>query len=591
MREAALRYREDIDGLRAIAVGSVVFFHAGIPGFSGGFVGVDVFFVISGFLITTIIRDGIQTETFTLAEFYDRRIRRIFPILFAVYLVSFVAGIIILLPDDLKALGKSLIASAVFGANIHFHDQAGYFDAPSIAKPLLHTWSLSVEEQFYVLWPLAMLAFARYVPVRHWPAALCAIIALSLAYAQWEISRENAKAAFYMPHARAWELMLGALIALAHPAIRISRMAREGLGAGGLILIAGSVALLSEGMDFPGLNALFPCVGAAMVIVSGINGPTFAGRLLSNPPAVFIGLISYSLYLWHWPIFSYWHITMERAPSLAEALALIGASVALAALSWKYIERPFRRGAASLPAVPKISIRAGFAAITIAMLSGFAVSHLNGLPGRYGPEVVAIIETAATRSGKNCAYEGPDISTPSECLLGQVKSEGPHDVVLIGDSHARHFSPAIDGVLDDAGIAGRYFSAGGCIVLAGVRVYDNGKPRGRCRDYEAGVKEFLARDTQAALIVMATRWQIYTEEERSEQGANNSRQLADDIDLKPGDRATTRRVLERGIRRTIEALVARGKRVLLIGQVPPYPAAPTNCVVRAITNGRDIQDC
>jgi peptidoglycan/LPS O-acetylase OafA/YrhL len=299
-----LQYRADIDGLRAIAVGSVVLFHAGVPGFAGGFVGVDIFFVISGFLITKIIRDSLQEDRFSLADFYDRRIRRIFPALFAVYLVTYVLGLILLMPGDLKALAKSLLSSAAFGANFHFYGNVGYFDAPAITKPLLHTWSLSVEEQFYVLWPLAMIALARFVKLRYWlPILLCSLV-LSLAYAEWEVWRDNASAAFYMPHARAWELITGALLAIALPRLAFGRRLCEAMVALGLVLIAASIALLSEDRDFPGLNAVFPCLGAALIIAAGARGPTAVSRLLSNKPMVFLGLISYSLYLWHWPLFS-----------------------------------------------------------------------------------------------------------------------------------------------------------------------------------------------------------------------------------------------------------------------------------------------
>jgi peptidoglycan/LPS O-acetylase OafA/YrhL len=287
-----LRYRADIDGLRAIAVGSVVLFHAGVPGIAGGFVGVDIFFVISGFLITKIIRDSIQEDRFSLADFYDRRIRRIFPALFTVYFVTYVLGLILLMPGDLKALGKSLLSSAAFVANFHFYENVGYFDAPSITKPLLHTWSLSVEEQFYVLWPLAMIALARFVKPRYWlPIVLCSLI-LSLAYAEWEIWRDNASAAFYLPHARAWELMMGALLAIALPRLAFERRLCEGMVALGLVLIVGSIALLSEDRDFPGLNAVLPCLGAALIIAAGARGPTAVGRLRSNKPVVFHGLIS-----------------------------------------------------------------------------------------------------------------------------------------------------------------------------------------------------------------------------------------------------------------------------------------------------------
>jgi peptidoglycan/LPS O-acetylase OafA/YrhL len=584
-----LRYRADIDGLRAIAVGSVVLFHAGVPGIAGGFVGVDIFFVISGFLITKIIRDSIQEDRFSLADFYDRRIRRIFPALFTVYFVTYVLGLILLMPGDLKALGKSLLSSAAFVANFHFYENVGYFDAPSITKPLLHTWSLSVEEQFYVLWPLAMIALARFVKPRYWlPIVLCSLI-LSLAYAEWEIWRDNASAAFYLPHARAWELMMGALLAIALPRLAFGRRLCEGMVALGLVLIAGSIALLSEDRDFPGLNAVVPCLGAALIIAAGARGPTAVGRLLSNKPVVFLGLISYSLYLWHWPLFSFWHLGMDRAPGTGETFGLIGASVLLATLSWRYIETPFRRRGAH--AKPRITMRAGIAAISAAAVCGLIVSSLEGLPQRFDANVAVIFDTANQNPGATCVYEGARAKIKPECLLGRGQPNGPFDVGLIGDSHARHFSPAIDSVLDAYDASGRFFSVGGCLALFGVKVYIGGRLRKKCTGYFDGLTEFFANDNNSKLVIIAARWQAYSDANRTELKRKDPARLVDDIDTQPGDVAATRRVLERALRRTVETLTQKGKRVLLLGQVPPYPTAPTSCVARARYSGQDERRC
>jgi hypothetical protein len=357
----------------------------------------------------------------------------------------------------------------------------------------------------------------------------------------------------------------------------------------GLVLIAASIALLSEDRDFPGLNAVFPCLGAALIIAAGARGPTAVSRLLSNKPMVFLGLISYSLYLWHWPLFSYWHLGMDRAPGNGEAFVLIGASVLLATLSWRYIETPFRRRGAH--AEPQVAIRAGFAAIGAAAVCGLTVSTLEGLPQRFDGDVAVIFDTASQKPGATCRYEGAQAEIKPKCLLGRAQPDGPFDVVLIGDSHARHFAPAVDRVLDASNVPGRFFSVGGCITLFGIKAYNGERLRDKCADYLDGLIEFFANDNSSKLVIIAARWQVYSDENRTESGRKNARRLADDIDTQPGDIATTRRVLERALRRTVETLTRKGKQVLLLGQVPPYPAAPTSCVARARHAGQDERRC
>lgn len=302
-----MHYRADIDGLRGISIISVVLFHARMPGFSGGFVGVDVFFVISGYLITGIIYGKLNEGTFTFEEFYVRRVRRIFPALSIVYICTFVAGLILSLPNDFRAFGKSLISSASFVSNYHFYGQAGYFDASSLSKPLLHTWSLSVEEQFYIFWPLAMVALWRFGRSNIWMPVLFAGMMISLVYGEWLLVSGDKYAAFYLPIARIWELLAGGVLALTISKLRITALAREGMAALGLVLIGGAVIGLSESDNFPGLLAAIPCLGAVLLIAAGHQQAPAVSALYANRLLVFVGLISYSLYLWHWPVFSYWN--------------------------------------------------------------------------------------------------------------------------------------------------------------------------------------------------------------------------------------------------------------------------------------------
>ena len=347
--EGEVRHRADIDGLRAIAVVPVVLFHAGVSQVSGGFVGVDIFFVISGYLITSLILGEMREGRFSLLSFYERRIRRIFPALFAVLAVCIVLAGTLFLPRELRSFDESLLAATFFVSNIYFYGSNGYFAAPPDTLPLLHTWSLSIEEQFYIVFPLLLslaIAFGR----RIWVGLISVLFLLSLAASIW-VTPINPDAAFYLAPMRVWELMLGALLA-ARVLPRIeSQAVREMLALAGVALIAYAVFRFSTSTPFPGSAALIPCLGAAFLIYAGEDeGTTSASKVLSLRPLVFVGLISYSLYLWHWPLLvfaRYWSVTSLTG---WQSATIVIASFILAALSWAYIEQPFRRKRAAIPA-------------------------------------------------------------------------------------------------------------------------------------------------------------------------------------------------------------------------------------------------
>lgn len=293
-------YRSDIDGLRAVAVLGVLVYHYGATWLPGGFTGVDVFFVISGFLITSILRREILAGEFSLLGFYDRRLRRIAPALFAVLLVSLVAGWFLLIPGDYADMAKSAAYSAGGLGNLYFFWNTGYFDQAADLQPMLHMWSLGVEEQFYFVWPpLLFLLMTRLSSQRVVVGVLAIGLAVAFAFAVWDVS-VHPKAAFYLPHARAWELALGAILAFL-PRIG-NRLLSEVMVAAGLALIAWSYLVITSKDPFPGLNAAYACIGAALVIWP--KSPTFFAGPLSLRPMVWVGLISYSLYLWHWPSWS-----------------------------------------------------------------------------------------------------------------------------------------------------------------------------------------------------------------------------------------------------------------------------------------------
>ena len=579
-----MRYRSDIDGLRAIAISPVVLLHAGIPGFSGGFVGVDIFFVISGFLITALNLRHVENGTFSLVDFYDRRIRRIFPALIAVYIFCLILGLLLSMPIDLKEFAKSLTSSAVFVSNMHFYQLAGYFDAPSLSKPLLHSWSLSVEEQFYILWPIAMIALWRFAKPSRRVTIMAIAIAVSLAYAEWEIRRGNQSAAFYLLPARVWELLAGALLAIVIPHLRIGPRLAEIAALGGFALIVGAVVGLSEQRDFPRLNAVIPCAGAVLLILAGHDRSTAVTRIISSRGFVFVGVISYSLYLWHWPL------AFDRTPLMSEACALIGVSIVMAVLSQRFIEQPFRQRLAA----PRRTVYAGVGAMALCVVAGVAISSTKGLPQRFHGDVAEIFALGTREPDKICVGDpNAEAFRASRCLVGAPKQSASYDAALLGDSHAGHFGSAVDIVLRNEHLSGRLVSRFGfaCAPFAGVRAMLDGRELTKCASFPREFAAFLAENKQLKLVIIALRWDTYTREDGSGARGQNYVKLVDDIDPKPSGANASGRVLERSLRTLVGGLVANGKQVLLIGQVPPYLRTPMNCVAKAVHHESDVSRC
>ena len=337
-----MKYRAEIDGLRALAVIPVILYHAGFKLFGGGFVGVDVFFVISGYLITTIILAELEAGAFSLIHFYERRARRILPALFVVMFACFIAAWIFYYPQDMKQFSKSLVAVSAFSSNIFFWLTSGYFDTGTELKPLIHTWSLAVEEQYYLLFPLFLMLAWKLG--KRWIVGLLAVVfVISLVWAQW-LSATHPSFNFYMLPTRGWELLIGAFIAFYYARTNIKKHNHNIEQAGsliGLLLIAYSIFSYSDKTPFPSAYALAPTLGAALIIIFATH-KTVVGSLLSSKPFVAIGLISYSAYLWHQPMFAFARECSLNEPSMYLMSILAVVSFAFAYLSWKYVERPFR---------------------------------------------------------------------------------------------------------------------------------------------------------------------------------------------------------------------------------------------------------
>lgn len=445
----SFRHRPEIDGLRALAVIPVILFHAGFDWFSGGFVGVDVFFVISGYLITSILITERQAGRFSVLSFYERRARRILPALFLVMLACLPVAWLWMTPLQLESFSQSLMAVPVFGSNFLFWRITGYFDSDAEEHPLLHTWSLGVEEQYYILFPVILLLLWRLGSKRLvWLIALMAVISLWLS--QWLLGVGFEDSSFFLAPPRAWELLIGSMLALVmgqqSPAVQVRTGFANALAVVGLALIIVSVAVYEQSTQFPGVRALLPTVGTALVIGFG-REQTLVARLLSIKWIVGIGLISYSAYLWHQPLFAFARIYTREPPSELVFGGLAVLSLGLAYLSWQFVELPFRNRAK----FTRTQIFASSAAASILLLAVGAAGHFSSgfetaYKGRLAPDDLELsrrIDEAVATGGYAALVDNGDCKFSHRAVSEQFRSRFSDCVrkygratLVLGDSHA-----------------------------------------------------------------------------------------------------------------------------------------------------------
>ena len=451
-----MKYRSEIDGLRAIAVVAVILFHAGFSAFRGGFVGVDVFFVISGFLITSIIISDKETKTFSIVRFYERRARRILPALFLVLFACLIPAWLWLPPVDMVSFCKSILAVSLFGSNFLFWSEAGYFDLAAELKPLLHTWSLSVEEQFYLLFPLLV---ALIWPLGRVLMALVLISVGLLSFWSAEAWGPNySHATFFLLPSRGWELLLGSILAVyrsAIPARLIDNARRNYLyeiaSIVGLALIGASVYSFNKDTPFPGVYTLVPTIGTCLLILFA-DRATLVGSLLSVKWLVGVGLISYSAYLWHYPLFAFARHASVGVPGKWEFSLLALVSLCLAYVSWRCVERPFRDrkrfGRRTIFAVSLVGI---FATV------GYVGMTNNGFYSRrVSPNQARVLDTLR-RSPRwaECLYEERDIRPKTPCMY----NEGRTTWAILGDSQSGELAMKLGDALKEHGEALKQFSS------------------------------------------------------------------------------------------------------------------------------------
>lgn len=490
-----MRYRADIDGLRAIAVAVVVAFHAFPSWVKGGFVGVDIFFVISGFLITGIILQSLEAGSFSFLDFYRRRIRRIFPALVLVAAASGLVGWYVLLSEEFRQLGKHLLAGAGFVSNFLLWSESGYFDQAADTKPLLHLWSLGVEEQFYIVWPVAV-AFAWKRRSKAMGRMIAGIAAISFAI-NVVLVYPHPMAAFYWPLSRFWELMAGCALAYAiHKGKRVPGSS-DARSATGMLLIIAGVLLLDKDRDFPGYWAVMPVLGASLAISAGpaawLNRHVLAAR-----PMVWVGLVSYPLYLWHWPVLVFAKMAKGAALTQLDRVGAIAAAVVLAWLTYRLVELPARRG--SLVRLPKQwgAALAGSAVLGLVVMVG-------GLPPRLHGESLDRIQAASKD------WEYPPAGSTDETFGPLRYFELPNrrgaSTLFIGDSNMEQYAPRISQVIKDhPGHSNGATLAGNQRVCKLVKEVMTGE--GRCPDAIRELGRLAGRNSTAAVVV-AAHWAGY----------------------------------------------------------------------------------
>ena len=583
-------YRADIDGLRALAVLAVLAFHA-FPGrLTGGFSGVDVFFVISGYLIARDICTRLDAERFSLVDFYVRRVRRIFPALLVVLVATALFGWVVLLPDELKQLFSHVWSSAVFSQNFRLLAESGYFDVNSALKPLLHLWSLSIEEQFYLLCPLLLMAVRA--PALRWLLVGLLTLASFVANLWWVVS--DPASAYYLPSTRCWQILAGVLLALAHlqapgPQVRPGTREHNATAWLGAALLAAGFMLLSKDSHYPGWWGLVPTLGTVLLIAAGPES-WLAVNLLSRGGMVFIGRISYPLYLWHWPVLVFIRILDSSNPSTAVKVAGLAFSGLLAVLTYRFIEQ---RGPDRAP--PHYARQRLAVALATAMVGvGVAALTLDRQANALPRPIASIMANEGALRDLNFAQNAPRFHTCSAAARAAMPGLGycvqssarPPTAAIVGDSHAFHVFHGVAALAPQRGwlLAGNQ----SCPPVIGINVKDRLVDCGRLSELALRA---VAADPAITTVVLAFRGSYATDATAAPASAADvpaepAAELTDTMN--PSDNNTE--MMFRGLDRAIALLEGASKQVVLFVDVPELPFQPRDCIDRPLA-ARRVENC
>lgn len=572
-----LRYRAEIDGLRALAVVPVIFFHAGFELFSGGFVGVDVFFVISGYLITTILIEDIENKRFSILNFYERRARRILPALFFVMLICIPFAWLWMLPSQMKAFSQSLVAVSLFASNILFWRESGYFDTAGEEKPLLHTWSLAVEEQYYLLFPIFLILAWRCGRSRvFW--MIVAMAALSLLLSEWGW-RNRATANFYLAPTRAWELLAGSISAFIVQKQGVKR--NNALTLLGLAAIIFSIFFFNKTTPFPSAYTLVPVLGVVMLVLYA-DRQTLVAKILSTKVFVGIGLISYSAYLWHQPLFAFARIRLNSDLSNYLVSFLILVSFILAYISWRFIEAPFRQK----NKVSKSKIFA-FSLTFLVLFSvfGFYGHTKNGLRDRFPDNITQILnvdENIFEDSVRHCwdaIQASPNIDTG--CSLGAFNQN--KTFALIGDSHAGALQETLSRFASRRNLGGVGLSYRSCPPLATANDTSNDET---CTNLRHSVFSSEGIQSLPPNVIVSARWALLTEQERYTNDSGVRESGTDWLwNINYGDSISYTEAMKNEITASLDLILSSGRHLIIVYPVPEMGwEVPTKLARVLLTN-------
>ena len=575
-------YRPDIDGLRAFAVLAVLLHHGFPHEVRGGYLGVDVFFVISGYLISAILFRRLEQERFSIAEFYRRRINRIFPALLLVMAATWAAGYTVLFADEFAALGKHLLGGAGFVANLVLWSEAGYFQISSQSKPLLHLWSLGIEEQFYIFWPLLLWATWR----RHHGFLLATLLLalLSFGWNLWQIAQHANTAAFYSPLTRFWELMAGGMLAWLeqHPGHlpRIPRLPRLLMSLLGLACLAAGLCTLNETLPYPGAYALWPVAGAVLLIAAGPGNPVNR-YLLGNRLLVGIGLVSYPLYLWHWPLLAYVRIIEGTEPVWLLRLAALLLSVPLAVATWWLLEQPLRRRQDQAPRrawkLAALMLVAALAGLMTWKMHGLAWRHANRHEAMRGEVAPAGVNAQRVRS--RCRQWLPDLS-PVEVICF-MRDDAPEWLIL-GDSHAISLQAALQKHWVDASMM--VISSNGCLPFTGFLIrIDKDIPGARdCIHLAPEALRALAHLPSVKGVLLVTRGPVYFSGQDFDRRPGTDLPIHRLSDRQPLAGTEAEDAFVQGYQQLARQLLASGRRVVMMTEWPELNFDPSLCVPRTL---------
>ncbi len=586
-----MSYRREIDGLRALAVMPVLLFHAGIQSFAGGYVGVDIFFVISGYLITSIIINELHAGTFSILKFYERRARRILPALFLVMLACLPFAWLWMSPTGLWDFSESVVAVSLFLSNILFWKEAGYFATANELKPLLHTWSLAVEEQYYVLFPLFLMLAWRFVGKR-WIIGLLFFCALaSLALSEWALTR-FASVSFYLLPTRGWELLIGALAAFylfsstnsdENPN-HLHLVANQAASFMGLLLITYAVFAYDKFTPFPGINALPPTIGAVLIVLFA-NPQTFVGKLLGSKLLVGIGLISYSTYLWHQPLFSFARYGSMQEPSKVMYLLLILLSLLLAFLTWKFVETPFRnKNITSRKQIFWFGLLGSLFFIAV----GLVGVYNKGFEQRFNMPSSLSSSFGLTDRASTC-FDKPDLYKNNDwlCDLG-IKSLGIVDktvdtkpkIMVFGDSHSKSLFDAFDEAALRANIHAVYSGTSYCTPLLGIYILRSDQAQVGCHLVNQRVFDYVKANNIKKVFLIG-RWSVYTD--GGYDGAEAT-WIGKTKDAKR-EKALSRDAFKAGLKQTVAAYASIDVQLYIIEQIPQQMLGVKDLYYKIYTKG------